>query len=564
MPDALPPLIRALLAAPACYDHAVEKLELIETHISWVLLTGSYVYKIKKPVNLGFLDFSTLERRRQDCLEELRLNRRLAADIYLDVVAITGIVDAPRINGVGEALEYAVKMRQFPGDATLDKLAERGELGEVQIDALAARLAHFHLSECEHAATDSPWGEPDAVARPVTENFQMLAARLDAPAEVQRLVVLQNWCNAEHLRLAPLMRARKQHGFVRECHGDLHLANLAWVDGKLVIFDCLEFSPALRWTDVISEVAFCYMDLLHRGYAGLASRFLNAWLEATGDYEGVALLRYYAVYRALVRAKVASLRAEQGCRASRAEVSACLQLAEQLALSTPLFPLSRNNLGRSPLVVRGMPLHSATGAFAPSLRGNALHSGMGDLSPYIPWEDPCGLAALRHPTSLSLTITHGLSGSGKTTLSQQMLEKHGMIRLRSDVERKRLAGLSACARGGEVLGLYSASFGLRTYQYLAERAEDLLASGFRVVVDAAFLQRWERDMFRDLAKRSDADFRILDIPSDPAVLRERVRLRQAEGNDASDAGLRVLEQQLLTAQPLGEDELAVCLDMELM
>ncbi|MDO8350284.1 MAG: AAA family ATPase, partial [Gallionella sp.] len=300
------------------------------------------------------------------------------------------------------------------------------------------------------------------------------------------------------------------------------------------------------------------------GYASLASRFLNAWLEATGDYQGVALLRYYAVYRALVRAKVAALRAEQGCLASRAEVSACLQLAEQLALSTPHSPLSRNNLGRSPLVVRGMPLHSATGAFAPSLRGNALHSGMGDLSPYIPWEDPCGLAALRHPASLSLTITHGLSGSGKTTLSQRLLEKHGLIRLRSDVERKRLAGLDACARGGEASGIYSESFGLRTYQHLAELAEGLLLSGWSVIVDAAFLMRWERDLFRALAQRVGADFGILDIQVEPDVLRERVRLRQAEGNDASDAGLRVLEQQLATALPLDADELAVCLGMELM
>ncbi|MDO9054605.1 MAG: AAA family ATPase [Gallionella sp.] len=520
MADALPPLIRTLLAAPACYEHAVEKLELIETHISWVLLTGLYAYKIKKPVNPGFLDFSTLERRRQDCLEELRLNRRLAADIYLDVVAITGTTDAPRVNGAGEALEYAVKLRQFPADATLDRLAARGELGNLQIDALAVRLAHFHLFECEHAASDSPWGEPDAVAQPVTENFRILAARLDNPAEMQRLADLQDWCNAEHARLVPLMSARKQLGFVRECHGDLHLANLAWFDGQLLIFDCLEFNPALRWIDVISEVAFCYMDLLQKnyqsplhievegddcplsrlrervevragGYAGLAFRFLNAWLEVTGDYEGVALLRYYAVYRALVRAKVAALRAEQGCNTSRAEVTSCLQLAAQLSQSAPL----------------------------------------------------------------QLWITHGLSGSGKTTHSQHMLEKHGMIRLRSDVERKRLAGLDARARGGEASGLYSTSFGLRTYQYLAERAEDLLASGWSVVVDAAFLQRRERDRFRDLARRTGADFRILDMPADPAVLRERVRQRQAEGNDASDADLRVLEQQLATARPLDADEL---------
>ena len=500
-----PPMMLALLNDPACYDHPVEKVALIETHISWVLLTGEFAYKIKKPVNLGFLDFSTLALRHQDCLEELRLNRRLAADYYLEVVAITGSMAVPRIRGTGQAIEYAVKMRQFPRDATLDKLAQRGELGNEQIDALAVRLAHFHLVECERAAADSPWGEAALIAQPVAENFALLATRLNDPEARQRLAKLQGWCVAEHLRLVPLMQQRKLSGWVRECHGDLHLANLAWVDGNLVIFDCLEFSPALRWIDVISEVAFCYMDLLHRQFAGLAARFLNAWLEATGDYQGVALLRYYAVYRALVRAKVAALRAGQGEDASRAEVTDCLQLAERLT-THPSPP----------------------------------------------------------PTSPSLTITHGLSGSGKTTLAQKMLETRGLIRLRSDVERKRLAGLDACARGGEALGLYSEAFGQRTYQHLAELAEGLLRAGWSVVVDAAFLQRWERDLFRALAQRLGADFGIVDIQADPDVLKARVRQRQAEGRDASDADLRVLEQQLATAQPLDADELAVCLGMELM
>ena len=542
--ESLPPLICALLADPACYDHPAEKITLVETHISWVLLTGRYAYKIKKPVNPGFLDFSTLALRHQDCLEELRLNKRLAADIYLAVVAITGSVDAPRINDsplpnpppfrgeganeslreIDEILEYAVKMRQFLSDATLDKLAERGELGNGQIDALAARLAQFHLFECERAAADTPWGEPELIAHPVEENFELLQTRLEDSQGIRALAALQRWCRDEHARLSPLMRERKQHGWVRECHGDLHLANLAWADGRLVIFDCLEFSPALRWIDVISEVAFCYMDLLQRNLAALAARFLNTWLAITGDYQGVALLRYYAVYRALVRAKVAALRAEQGCLLSRAEMNECLQLAEQLALTTPHSLLSRNNLGCSPLVVRGMPL--------------------------------------RHPPSLF--ITHGLSGSGKTTLSQLWLEKYGLIRLRSDVERKRLAGLDALARCGADQGLYSQLASRRTYEHLLHLTDGLLQAGWSVVVDAAFLERGQRDLFRNLAQRLDVDFKILDIQADADVLRERIRRRQAGGRDASEADLCVLAQQLAAFVPLdeAEREAVVCFTAE--
>ncbi len=481
----LPLLIQALLTDPACYDHPVGKIELIETHISWVLLTGVYAYKIKKPVDLGFLDFSTLEKRKQDCLEELRLNRRLAPDYYLAVVAITGSPNQPRIGGSGEILEYAVKMRQFPADHTLDKLAERGELGNLQIDALAARLAHFHLVECAIAPVDSLWNLPQTIARPVEANFKVLQSCLTDRA--LRLAELHEWCDTEHARLAPLMEQRR----VRECHGDLHLANLAWVDGQLIIFDCLEFDPALRWIDVISEVAFCYMDLLHRTLPQLAARFLNAWLEATGDYQGVALLQYYAVYRALVRAKVASL------GTNHAEVESYLHLTEQLA--THHFPL---------------------------------------------------------PTSHCLIITHGLSGSGKTTASQSLLEKHGLIRLRSDVERKRLAGLDARAKSDGTL--YTAENSRRIYQYLAQQAERLLCSGWSVIVDAAFLERAQRDLFRELALRLQVKFQIIDIQVEADILRERVRLRSRQGTDASDADLHVLEQQLATARPLDSDELEFC------
>ncbi len=525
--QAEPPLIRALLNDPACYGHAVGPVRLVETHISWVLLTGEIAYKIKKPVDMGFLDFSTLAQRRQACADEVRLNRRLAAEYYLGVVAITGSPDAPRIDGTSETLharfplpnplpqaseganeslrethvnepfEYAVKMRQFPFEATLDRLDQRGELGVMQIDSLAARLAKFHLSECARAPLDAPWGEPDMIAKPVAENFQLLVERLEDPAERRLLANLQDWCAAEHERLTPLMRQRKRDGYIRECHGDLHLGNLAWVDGELVIFDCIEFSAALRWIDVISEVAFCYMDLLHRGHRDLAMRFLNAWLEAAGDYAGIALLRYYAVYRALVRAKVAALRAGQStgseAEAGRAEVGACLRLAERLTQNPPI----------------------------------------------------------------QLCITRGLSGSGKTTLTQSLLQERGMIRLRSDVERKRLAGLEATAHSGDGIaqGLYAPEASRRTYEHLAHLAGGLLDAGWPVAVDAACLARWQRDLFRDLAQRRAVPFRILDIQADPATLRERVSQRAAQGRDASEADLRVLEHQLATAQPLDADEL---------
>lgn len=483
--DELPPLICALLAHPECYDHPVEKIELIQTHISWVILTGRYAYKIKKPLDLGFLNFSTLALRREDCFEELRLNRRLAPEFYLDVAAISGSASEPNINGTGEVIEYAVKMRQFPPEATLDRLDERNALLERHVDALAARMAHFHLHEC--ALDEGILSDPELIARPVLENFDTLVALLTDEASQATLIRLKSWLDAEYAKLSPLMSRRR----VRECHGDLHLGNIAWVDDEPVIFDCLEFNPALRWIDAISEIAFCYMDLRFRRHDALAMRFLNAWLEVSGDYQGVALLRYYAVYRAMVRAKVAVLRADDAAQQARDY----LMLAERLM----------------------------------------------------------------QPVPLQLCITHGYSGSGKTTGSQHLLQNLGMIRLRSDVERKRLSGLGALDKGG----IYTSSFNQITYQYLANQAEALLKAGWPVIVDAAFLARALRDEFCSLAERCGVNFCIVDMQVDSTVLRERVLLRSALNNDASEADIAVLEEQMKTAQPLGEDELAYVIHPDL-
>jgi aminoglycoside phosphotransferase family enzyme/predicted kinase len=495
--DAPPELIRSL-GDPACYDHPAGPVRHLETHISHLLLTGEFAYKVKKPLDLGFLDFSTLAKRLHACEEEVRLNRRLAPAIYLGVVPITGSPAAPRVNGSGDAFEYAVKMRQFPADATLDRLDASGGPSAEQVEAIARTIARFHLHDCARAPDDSPWGTPEKVWHPMGENFAHIAPLLADPVRHAQLDAVHAWSAAEHARLAPLLAARKREGFVRECHGDLHLGNLAWVDDELLVFDCLEFNPGLRWIDIQSEIAFCWMDLLARGHADRAWLLLNLWLEETGDYAGLALLRFYAVYRAMVRVKVTVLRAGQ---TSGAERDAALAEAHALL----------------------------------------------DLA-----------STLTRPQPVRLDITHGLSGSGKTTVTRRLMQAPGAIRLRSDVERKRMAGLDALAKSGSGVGeaLYATDATERTYRRLAELAGELLDAGWPVVVDATFTARWQRNLLRDTARGRGVEFRILDFPVPVATLRERIVARARTGGDASEADLGVLQHQLDTEDPLAADEQA--------
>ncbi|MGZ5017019.1 MAG: AAA family ATPase, partial [Methylobacter sp.] len=292
-------LIKALSEANNC--------NIIETHISWVLLTGQYVYKIKKPVNFGFLDFSTLEKRRFCCNEELRLNRRLASELYLEVVPVTGTPDRPQLGGTDTAIEYAVKMTRFPSGQLLNEYAKLGQLNAETIDQLADSIAGFHEA-VERTDESSPYGDSVNIKHWFDENFDHIRPLLATDIQKQQLQNIQQWGDCEWRSLADLMQRRKRQGYVRECHGDLHLGNITLINDKVIPFDCIEFNPMLRWIDVISEVAFLFIDLLHFGYEHYAYRFLNRYLQYTGDYEGLVLLRYYLVYRALVRAKVALLR----------------------------------------------------------------------------------------------------------------------------------------------------------------------------------------------------------------------------------------------------------------
>ena len=492
------PMLVAALLQPGRYPHPVTTVEHLQTHISHVLLAGDYAYKIKKPVNLGFLDFTSLERRKYYCEEELRLNRRLAPEIYLDCLPIGGEPANP-ILGDGAAIEYAVRMRRFPQEALLDRALAAGRLEFRHLDALAQRLADFHRA-IPAADPAAPFGEPDRVRQPMLDDFTCIRPLLTDPSDREVLAAVERWTLAASERLWPRLAERKAGGWIRECHGDLHLGNLVLTDaGQVVIFDCIEFNDDLRWIDVINDLAFLTMDLRFHNAGDLAQRLLNAYLEYSGDFAGAALLSYYQVYRAMVRAKINAIQASQdGVSATSRDIArtlcrAYLRLARTLA---------------------------------------------------------------REPAPF-LLITHGVSGSGKSRQTGQLLELFpGAIRIRSDVERKRLFGLGPLDDSGSAFGqgLYTPAASARTYERLYDLTDGLLAAGHPVLVDATFMKRAHRQPFRELARRYGVPFILLDCVADPDTLRERVAARRARGDDAAEADVEVLERQLRYDEPPTADE----------
>ncbi|HET8870788.1 MAG TPA: AAA family ATPase [Aquabacterium sp.] len=445
---------------------------LLETHISWVLLDGQWAWKIKKPVHLSFLDATDLHTRRFWCEEELRLNRRLAPDLYQDVVPIGGTPDHPLIQGGDRPIEFAVRMRQFEQKDLLSQRVQRDAIQGEDLDVFARNLVRFHAAAA-HASADSDWGAPGLIEQAMQGVLQGLAPHLGETW----LADWTAWAEDQAQGLRPHWLLRRQSGRIVEGHGDLHLDNLLVWQGTITAFDGIEFDPALRWIDVMSDVAFLVADLAAHDRPDLAFRFLNAYLDASGDHDGLPVLRYNLVYRCLVRALVHRLR----------------------------------------------PSRDATQAQPDYLRW-AHH-----------WRDP-------QPSTL--WIMHGLSGSGKSWASQQWLQTHQAIRLRSDVERQRLFGT----------GAYTPIQTQHTYQRLWDLADQSLTAGWNTVVDATFLHRANRDHFRGLARRHSVGFGILHCDAPDAVLRERILLRRRGGLDASEADEAVLTAQRQHEERLGPDE----------
>jgi aminoglycoside phosphotransferase family enzyme/predicted kinase len=476
---------------PTFYPHTTHNIQVIHTHISTIFLTGEFAYKIKKPVNFGFLDFSRLADRQHYCEEEIRLNRRLAPQIYLEVVPIVQIGNTyqlgPTTTSGATVVEYAVKMRQFDPAQQLDRLLAIDHLPIAYMDEIATRLTQFH-QQAELAPTASTWGTPDSILAPMQQNFAMLRQHLQDPNLLKRLSVLETWTQQEYSHCYVSLLQRQQNGHIRACHGDLHLGNIALIDSKITFFDGIEFNEALRWIDTASDTAFLLMDLEDRGKPAWANRLLNAWLSTSGDYDALPVLNFYKVYRALVRAKVHALRLSQvQDETTRTE---CLQ-------------------------------HCAN------------YLNLADT--YIQARQP------------ALLITHGLSGSGKSWGCRTLVEQWGYIQLRSDVERKRLAAIPDES-------IYTPAMNTRTYDRLAELATLALQQGYAVVVDATFLDFAQRQRFQSLAQQLQVAFLILHFSGTPTQLQANITQRQQIGTDASDADIAVLQQQLTHYKPLQDNE----------
>lgn len=491
------------------FAHDVTRPRLLETHISWVLLTGSWAYKIKKPVRFDFLDYSTTELRERHCWRELEINQTWAPRVYHDVVPIFAKADAiglrigtrSEVARGGERLvDHAVKMVEFPQSALLSARLAAGQVETSAMEVLGRELARLH-QRLPEVAYQAGLAKRSAV-EPARQNLDYLLAQLSADSAARTTCEqLQTWTRREAETLGELLESRARLGFIRECHGDLHLDNLLQLDGRFVPFDGIEFNDAFRQIEGWNEIAFLAMELSEHGYSAHSRRLVDAYAEASSDYAGLALLRYFLVYRALVRAKVDLIREAQRTGGNE----------------------------RSP---------------SDGPTGGLSQAGQRYLDYAL---------EITRPNTPELWLTHGVSGSGKSTQAAKLVERRGHFRLRSDVQRKLLAGLDPWQpRDVHALStLYADEMTNRTYDRLKAVAEEVLRAGWGVVVDATFLTRAQRRPLLALADELRLPAAILVCCADEAELTKRLEQRQA---DPSDATVEVLRRQFDQVEPPTDDE----------
>ncbi len=499
----VPDVISSLMN-PRAYPHPAGAVELIETPISWVLLAGEFAYKIKRPVRYPFIDLRSGARRRFLCEEELRLNRRFAPQLYLEVCDVVSEAGESRIRLSGAdpggahegALEAAVRMRRFSRRDELDQLLATHRVEPLELEIFGRSIADVHAA-LPAAEADSPAGTPNGVKAQLSRNLLECAEAAGALGTAEEVLALREGLERHIFAALPDIALRRERGRVRECHGDLHSRNIVRLEQRLIAFDCLEYEPAFRWIDVADEIAFLASDLASRHFDRHAQAFLRGYLAQSGDYHACRVIRLYEAHRALVRAKVAALS----------------------AAALPEGP-ERESVRLEHLRL----IAHATAALSPG--------------------------------SPVLLLMCGVSGSGKTWLARLLAEHLSALHLRSDVERKRRAGLQPLADSNSELaaGLYSREMSERVYDDLAQAARDGLAGGYNVIVDATFLRRDERAKFAELGVACASSTHFVCCQAPLSVLRARILARSRAGLDPSEADLAVLDWQRGHIEPFGSED----------
>lgn len=480
-------LVKNLLK-PKSFSHKTENIKLIETHASWVILTGKLVYKIKKPVNFGFLDFSSLEKRKYFCEKELELNSILAKEMYLKVIPISGTKDNPILNDNTDPIEYSVVTSQFEQENLLNELEKNNKITFDMIKQIAVQLADFHIKD-SNAVPDPRFASFETVTKEATDNFIVCKELTKDKATVELLDKLQCWSDKALLKLKEIIEQRQKNGFVKPCHGDVHLNNMVLIKDKVVLFDCIEFNDGFRYIDVINDLAFVVMDLMSRNHFKFAYYIINKYLERTGDYAGLELLKFYVIYRAMVKAKVALLTNDNE--------------------TSYLFNQKIN-------LVKNLIL----------------------------------------PTSNKIILTNGVSGVGKSYISKELSMILPAIRIRSDVERKRLH------KKYPNLSLYSKEMDAITFEHLVKLTKYIYNAGYSVIVDATFIKETARTSFFELGKKLNAPVNIISIKASFDMIKSRIESRQQIGKDPSDADINVVEAQLKINEPLTEQEEIVSIEVD--
>lgn len=481
-----PRLVEAM-TKPGFYPHRPPEVETLQTHISFIFLAGDYVYKVKKAVDFGFLDFTSLEKRKHFCEEELRLNRRLAPDFYLDVVEIaedTGgnINLEPR----GRIIEYAVRMRRLPADRMLKKLLSEGRFSPPDMEKIARKVSDFHRQADTGGRIDEN-GAPAVIRHNQDENFEQTEKYIGTtiPGETYRFI--QSFINGFMDRHRPLFERRVREHRIRDCHGDLHIEHICLVDG-VVIFDCIEFNERFRFGDAAAEVAFLAMDLDFNGYPDHATAFVDAYVHHSADIELVKLLNFYRAYYAYVRGKVISFRLDDRGIGERDR-----EAAKELA--SRYFDL----------------------AYAYAAR----------------------------PERKTLILTAGLMGTGKSILASRLASLLRADLIRTDVVRKEMLHIDPGEHRYEEFGkgIYSEEVSRRVYDRALETAASRLRAGKSVIIDASFKSRTERLKAAQMAKDLQADFFILECRLPDRLITQRLKARMSEKGEVSDGRADLLGAQ---------------------